>query len=63
MKILLLLSVPDPDLEIRGRGGLGGWSSKTLRRGGVYKINFLGPLGTVWSKNKREGEMGSGPKT
>ena len=47
MKILLLLSVPDPDLEIRGVG-LGGLVLQTLRREGVSKNNFLGPLGFLY---------------
>ena len=43
----VLSSVPDPDLEIGGRGGGGGHPDPELRGGGeaVSKMFFFGPSG------------------
>ena len=58
MKILLLLSVPDPDLGIRGGGG--GWSSRPLDEGGGgLQKQFFRPFGPQFGLKIRGREGGA----
>ena len=54
-----MITVEDPDLQIRmGEGG--GHPDPEMRGGGAAsKRIFVGPLGFIWSKNKGGG--GAGP--
>ena len=58
--ILLLLSVPDPDLEIRG-AGLGGWSSRPLEgRGGSPKT--IARCSPCWPLNNDFSQLLNNPE-
>ena len=60
MIVVVLVTLADPDLQMR-KGGGGGHPDPEIRGRSLQKTNFSALLASVWSKDRGAGPLGPFP--